>query len=1002
MRKRPTPNPSHQGRELCSSRGDVFRLFSPLPHGKGWGRASFSFFLLAFLSLLCPAFGADYVQLTNLPTLYVETFNGRSITTRSAYVLCRLTYVEDDETIVYDSVEIRGRGNSTWSLAKKPYRIRFPEAIRFLGKGRAKARSWTLLANHADKTLIHNALASEVGTFVGQPFTAASLFVDFVLNGTYMGNYQISDQVNVDKRRVNIVEQEEPATEESNITGGYYIELGGFATSDPVWFRTSRGVPISIKSPDETVINSAQKGYIRSYLNDYESRLFSSEYRDPESGYRAVTDSTTLVSWYIATEVTANPDGLWSTYAYKNQDDPQLYWGPLWDFDIAFNNCNRIGDVTNRFMTDAGFGNENAGMWVKRMIRDPWFNWAVNKGWQRFVADGIEEHLLDYVDSLAMLLNESQQLNYQKYRIDQRVYNEIYLFSTYQEYIDDLKKWISNHIQFLSQGFASRVTGEEPLDPFRATEGWYYRVTNRGTGMSVDIDAPSAGAGVMMWQTDATRESQHWVIRRVDEYYQFVNRTGNLALTDLSPNSDTGTQLSVAPVDATDERQLWNIVTVNQNGIYNLINVATRHAANNQGGGTDNSNPIISYTNDERNATSNNRQWHITKEEQIPDYIHEEVRANFADALAAAEAFLSSLTPDQVGLRGGLYPEVEVATLRTVYADALALDSRVEDDYIAMTVRLRAALTRASTPNPITKIQQQLADLQAEGDSILQAIQTEWIGDEPFMYSREAYEALRSLLAEIEHVEPYYNDADAHPYVDSLAVLNDRAATLNIPDENAGYYLVNASGYYLNASESLLFADTLICITPTVWRFSHVNRTPNAYYLSCSDGYLFVKAGGNGMLGLNPTRRALYGKFYFNPNGIGTFTITSLYGSLGADTPIADGSPVIGASTVPSTTTWMLRRADDDNAFAPIPYAPLNYVVKLDIERRIIRFETADDPDRLADIPVHIYTTGGRLLYTFSASEPQSVADLSSGTYILTWTTPEGQTKTIHFRLFKP
>ena len=92
------------------------------------------------LSVVC-AVGADYAQLTNLPTLYIETQNGRSITSRSTYILCRLIYVDGEDTTVYDSVEIRGRGNSTWGLAKKPYRIKFPEPIRFLGKGRAKARS---------------------------------------------------------------------------------------------------------------------------------------------------------------------------------------------------------------------------------------------------------------------------------------------------------------------------------------------------------------------------------------------------------------------------------------------------------------------------------------------------------------------------------------------------------------------------------------------------------------------------------------------------------------------------------------------------------------------------------------------------------------------------------------------------------------------------------------------------------------------------------------------
>jgi hypothetical protein len=947
------------------------------------------------LSVVC-AVGADYAQLTNLPTLYIETQNGRSITSRSTYILCRLIYVDGEDTTVYDSVEIRGRGNSTWGLAKKPYRIKFPEPIRFLGKGRAKARSWTLLANHADKSLIHNALASEVGTFVGQPFTAGSLFVDLVLNGTFLGNYQISDQVNVDKRRVNIVEQEEPATEESDITGGYFLELGGFSTSDPVWFRTPRNIPVAIKSPDETVVNNAQKNYIRSYLSDYESRLFSSDYRDPELGYRAVTDSSTLVSWYIATEVTANPDGLWSTYVYKDEDDPLLYWGPLWDFDIAFNNCNRIGDVTRRFMTDAGFGSENAGMWVKRMIRDPWFNWAVNKGWQRFVAEGIEYHLLDYVDSLAVLLDESQQLNYQKYRIDQRVYNEIYLFSTYQEYIDDLKTWISDHIQFLSYGFASRSGDEEPLDPFRATEGWYYRITNRGTGMSVDISTPSAGAGAVMWQTDASRESQHWIIRNAGNHLQIVNRVGDLALCDPSPSSETGTQLSVAPADNTDERQLWDIVTINENGNYNLVNVATRHAANNQGGGTDNGNPIISYTNDERNATSNNRQWHITKEEQIPDYIHEEVRANFADALAAAEAFLSSLTPDQVGLRGGLYPEAEVTTLRAVYAEALALDSRVEDDYIQMTVRLRTALTKASTPNPITKIQQQLTDLMAEGDSLLCVIRPEWMGDDIFMYNRQACDALRDLLAEIERVEPYYNDDDARPYVDSLAVLNVRAATLNQPDENTDYYLVNTLGYYLDASEGLLFADTLTCSSPSAWRFTPAAQTPNAYYLSTDAGFLFVKAGGSGTLGLQASRRALYGKLYFAPVSPGTFSITTLYGLLGANENIADGMPCTGAATDTTLATWTLRPAEGGNAIRPIPLTPLEYAVKLNPDSRTIHFETDDDPARLADVIAHLYTTGGRLLYTFPADRPQSIADLPSGTYILTWNIG-GQQKTIRF-----
>jgi len=648
-------------------------------------------------------------------------------------------------------------------------------------------------------------------------------------------------------------------------------------------------------------------------------------------------------------------------------------------------------------MTDAGFGSEHAGMWVKRMITDPWFNWAVNKGWQHFVNEGIEHHLLAVTDSLAELLDESQTLNYQKYNITQHVYNEINLYSTYQEYIDELKQWITDHIWFLNWGFANRVNGEEePLDPFRPTEGWYYRITNRGTGLNIDVDGTSAGAGVVVWADDKGRDSRHWSIRSVGRHFQILNRTGGYALNDPSPTADTGTQLNIVAADDTDPRQLWDIVTVNENGNYNIVNVSTGHAINNSGGGTTNGTTIISYTSDDRNATSANRQWHILKEELIPDYIHEEVRANFATALAAAEAFLDTLTPEMVGTRGGLYSPDAVATLRTVYADALALSSNVEDDYIQMTVRLHTALTSASTPNPITKVQQQLADLMAEGDSILHAIDPVWMGSEPLMYSREACDALRSYLDEIKRIEPYYSDDDARPYVDSLAILVPLAAALIAPDPDADYYLINTSGHYLDATEGVLFADTLTCLAPSTWRFSPVNRTPDAFFLSTGDTYLYMKAGAGGMPGLSTSRRALYGKFTIAPNGPGTFTITTLYGLLGADAPIADGTPTTGAATDQSTVTWTIRRATEGGSdVAPLPLQPLDYAVKYNPIDRTIRFDTEDDPIRLSIIPVRLYTTGGRLLYAFTADATQSVAELPTGTYLLSWTI-DGQPKTIH------
>jgi hypothetical protein len=85
-----------------------------------------------------------------------------------------------------------------------------------------------------------------------------------------------------------------------------------------------------------------------------------------------------LLSWYIATELSANVDGFWSTYLYKDKDDPKLYFGPLWDYDIAYNNCDRVGDVTHASMIEKGFGTDLTKVWMQQMIQDAWFNKTVD------------------------------------------------------------------------------------------------------------------------------------------------------------------------------------------------------------------------------------------------------------------------------------------------------------------------------------------------------------------------------------------------------------------------------------------------------------------------------------------------------------------------------------------------------------------------------------------------------------------------------------------------
>lgn len=579
--------------------------------------------LCYLLSILFVAFAASqtraqetHVRLTNLPHLYIETENRQGIWSKDNYVMSTLWLVDEQDVVTqFDQTEIRGRGNSTWSLAKKPYKIKFAVKQKLLGKGYAKAKKWTLLANAADKTLMRNAVTREMGEWLGLKNNPAAKFIDLTLNGTYQGTYQISDQVEVKAHRVNIVEQQYPLPEGADISGGYLLEVDGFADGNTFW--TSRGgVPVRIHHPDEDEIVDSQNQYIRQYVNDFETVLFGQDFADAEKGYRRWVDPQSLVNWLIAVEVSANIDGYYSTYFYKNRQDSLLYWGPLWDFDIAYDNDSRICHNVRRLMSDDGYGATKN--WVNRMWQDPWFGGLVCDRFQEVVEGNMKGYLMEKIDSLAALLDESQQLNYQKWGIQTRMYHEVVLYSSYSQYVQDLKTFIDQHIDYLATAFpAKRV--KAPTPPF-APELYYYIVTNAGTGTHFDCN----DGAVVAWKDDSQRESQEWIITKLGDYFFIQNRADGLALTDptegdCTPTTNLGTQLALAEPDPEDERQLWIITPQGTDNLYNLTNVATQHTANIEGGNASDGTRILSYTTDERNAQSNNRLWRFTPTTPLPD-----------------------------------------------------------------------------------------------------------------------------------------------------------------------------------------------------------------------------------------------------------------------------------------------------------------------------------------------------------------------------------------------
>lgn len=405
------------------------------------------------VTLICP-------QITGtLPILRIEADG--PITSKNNYVSAKLEIVGKGITeglwnFSKEKIGIRLRGNSTMGLPKKPYRIKFPEKYSPLGLNHTKEKSWVLLANDADKSLIRNAVAFQISRIMQSDasyrrFVPCTQFVDLYLNGQYNGNYHLTDQVQVAPGRVEVQSlTSSDAADASTISGGYLLELDGFADGEPLWFNTLRKMKITIKNPDSDDYAPEQATWITNYVTNFENILFSQDFTNPVIGWRKYIDINSWVDHCIANEMAGNPDVWWQTFMSKERNVDYFVFGPVWDFDIAFNNDVRINNAINRLMIDAA--HDPNKVWISRFMQDETFKVAVKERWN--AKEGELRGLPAYVDELALLLDMSQKANFKRWDIHQQTLGHAQPPpASYQAAIAQLKSYLQDRYNFLDTEF---------------------------------------------------------------------------------------------------------------------------------------------------------------------------------------------------------------------------------------------------------------------------------------------------------------------------------------------------------------------------------------------------------------------------------------------------------------------------------------------------------------------------------------------------------------------
>ena len=407
---------------------------------------------------------SQFYQITNLPTVVINTKGAQEVTSKEEE-LSSVVYIVSEEgkkLLATEKTGVRGRGNASWNFPKKPYRLKFDEKQQLLDAP-AKAKKWTLINNYGDKTLMRNILAFELSRRFGLAYTPYCHPVDVVLNGEYRGCYQLCDQIEVNKNRVNITEMEPEDVALPELSGGYLIEVDAYASTEASHFYSTLGTPVTIKSPDDEDIVNAQTRYITDYFNRMENAVFASNFADPETGYRRYLDLDSFLKHFMVGEMSGNTDTYWSVYMTKDRESDKFFTGPVWDFDIAFDNDQRTYPIEAHtdyiFASKGSVASEAMRRMVNRIVKeDEGARQRLLELWSEARnTKGIDEtSLLEYVDKTVELLNESQKLNFLRWNIlSERVHENPQASGSYEGEVAIVKNFIRKRLPQLD-GFIGR------------------------------------------------------------------------------------------------------------------------------------------------------------------------------------------------------------------------------------------------------------------------------------------------------------------------------------------------------------------------------------------------------------------------------------------------------------------------------------------------------------------------------------------------------------------
>lgn len=321
---------------------------------------------------------------------------------------------------------IKGRGNSSWkasamNFGKYAFNMKLSSATNLFNMDTTEptgSKSWCLLANNADESMLRNALTYKLASEIGLLYSPEFSFVDIYDNGEYMGAYLVTEKVDVGSSKLvkgksfeDINEKAAGTVVEDTVTdqkysygSGQYEMSYAKVTSDgntssiasktdgkyllefeiterykdeASWFTSPRGQHVVVKNPEYAT--KEQVTYIAQKFAAMEDIAFTTG--ATKAQLSTVMDVESFAKMYLIQEFSSNLDAASTSYYLTfdcskndaNGDGAVFVANPVWDYDWAYgqyrNTTKKGNDGTSQYTLDtekAGSSDGTGKYWVAK------------------------------------------------------------------------------------------------------------------------------------------------------------------------------------------------------------------------------------------------------------------------------------------------------------------------------------------------------------------------------------------------------------------------------------------------------------------------------------------------------------------------------------------------------------------------------------------------------------------------------------------------------------